>query len=285
MSKSVVWVLIMAVLVLAGCGKSEQSSDKASIKPPLLVLGNISFTVEENRFPFLLREGSQRYKHAESVTVQVIDTAQDNKPVIWEGQASEFEDSEGPYYVIYPAITRSGLWNFEFDIQLTNGKTYSTNQVVNALSMPIGLTAGQTAIPSDSLTAAGLDKLYGVITTDSTPNLAYYQMTIAQAVTSGRPSIIVFATPELCTRSLCNSVLESLDPIYVQFQDHFNFVHVETYNLETGKKVPAIVEWGLEENPWFYLIDSDGTIVYRCEGIFSAEELTPVIENYLGDGV
>ena len=282
MRKLVVWVAI-TLLILAGCG-GESSEDEA-VPPPLLVLGNISFTVEENRFPFLLREGSQRYPHAESVTVRVVDTAQAAKPVIWEGQAQEFTDSEGPYYVVYPAITRSGLWNFEFDVKLTDGTTYSTNQVVNALSTPIGLTAGQVAISSDSLTAAGREKLYGVITTDSTPNLAYYEMTIAQAIASGRPSVIVFATPELCTRSLCNSVLESLDPIYEQFQDRLNFVHVETYNLETGKKVPAIVEWGLEENPWFYLVDTDGTIIYRCEGIFSDEELIPIIEKFLADGV
>ncbi len=282
MRKLVVWVAI-TLLILAGCG-GESSEDEA-VPPPLLVLGNISFTVEENRFPFLLRDGSQRYRHAESVTVRVMDTAQDAKPIIWEGQAQEFTDSEGPYYVVYPAITRSGLWNFEFDVKLTDGTTYSTNQVVNALATPIGLTAGQVAIPSDSLTSAGREKLYGIITTDSTPNLAYYEMTIAQAIASGRPSVIVFATPELCTRSLCNSVLESLDPIYEQFQDRLNFVHVETYNLETGKKVPAIVEWGLEENPWFYLVDTDGTIIYRCEGIFSDEELIPIIEKFLADGV
>lgn len=282
MRKLVVWVAI-TLLILAGCG--GESSEDDAVPPPLLVLGNISFTVEENRFPFLLREGSQRYPHAQLVTVRVIDTAQDAKPVIWEGQAQEFTDIEGPYYVVYPAITRPGLWNFEFDVKLTDGTTYSTNQVVNALSTPIGLTAGQVAIPSDSLTSAGREKLYGVITTDSTPNLAYYEMTIAQAIASGRPSVIVFATPELCTRSLCNSVLESLDPIYEQFQDRLNFVHVETYNLETGKKVPAIVEWGLEENPWFYLVDSDGTIIYRCEGIFSDEELIPIIEKFLADGV
>lgn len=282
MRKLVVWVAI-TMLILAGCG--GESSENEAVPSPLLVLGNISFTVEENRFPFLLRDGSQRYPHAESVTVRVMDTAQDAKPVIWEGQAQEYTDSEGPYYVVYPAITRSGLWNFEFDVKLTDGTTYSTNQVVNALATPIGLTAGQLAIPSDSLTAAGREKLYGVITTDSTPNLAYYEMTIAQAIASGRPSVIVFATPELCTRSLCNSVLESLDPVYEQFQDRLNFVHVETYNLETGKKVPAIVEWGLEENPWFYLVDTDGTIIYRCEGIFSDEELIPIIEKFLADGV
>ncbi len=282
MRKLVVLVAI-GVLVLAGCG--GESSENEGVQPPLLVLGNINFTVDENRFPFLLREGSQRYPHAESVSVRVIDTAQDDKPVIWEGPAQEFTDSEGPYYVAYPAITRSGLWNFVFDIKLSDGTTYSTNQVVNALSTPIGLTAGQVAIPSDSLTAAGREKLYGVITTDSTPNLGYYEMSIAQAVASGRPSVIVFATPELCTRSLCSSVLESLDPIYEQFQDRLNFVHVETYNLETGKKVPAIVEWGLEENPWFYLVDTDGTIIYRCEGIFSDEELIPIIEKFLADGV
>lgn len=280
--KQWLWVGLVVVLVACGSGKSDTADVKEPAKPPTVVLGDISMTVTENRFPFLLRKGSQRYPDAETVTVRV---HEGNQPAIWEGQAQQFHDTEGPYYVVFPAITHAGLWNFDFDIEATDGSTFSTNQVVNVLETPLGLTVGDRAIPSESITAAGRDKLYGIITTDSTPNLAFYEMTVAQAVESGRPSIIVFATPELCTRSLCGPVLDSLDPIYDQFKDQFNFVHVETYDLETGKKVPAVVDWGLEENPWFYLVDTNGVISYRCEGIFSAEELTPVIEKMLADGV
>lgn len=274
--------LLVITIVLAACGEEKSDTPATTDETAEVILGNTSLTPEENRLPFVLRQGVQRYRDAKIINVKARDMSQQGEPTIWEGRAEVFRDADGPYYVVYPEITHAGQWLFEFTVETGSNRSFQVSEVTEAFDAPLGLTVGQAAYPSETITGAGLEKLEGVITTDVTPNPAYYQQTVAQAVTSGKPSLIIFATPELCTRNLCGPVVDSLDPIYDEYQDQLNFVHVETYNLETGQKVPAIAEWGLVLTPWLYLVDADGTIAYRVEGVFSAEEIAPYVEELLG---
>lgn len=41
------------------------------------------------------------------------------------------------------------------------------------------------------------------LTTDYTPDPDLYQLTIAEALITGRPTVIVFATPAFCTSPTC----------------------------------------------------------------------------------
>ena len=111
------------------------------------------------------------------------------------------------------------------------------------------------------------------------PNPAFYEMSLAQAIANGKPTVLLFATPAFCQTRFCGPAYELTDELQQRYGHTVNFVHVEVY---TGLPDPAANNWevapamqifGLTTEPWLYLIDSEGTIVYRVEGIFTTAEV------------
>ena len=61
--------------------------------------------------------------------------------------------------------------------------------------------------------------------------------------------------------------------------ESINVLHVEVY---AGLPDPAQTDWqlapimgafGLATEPWVYVMDAEGTIVYRAEGVFTVDEI------------
>lgn len=145
---------------------------------------------------------------------------------------------------------------------------------VTVLAEPLTPGVGDPAPASDTVTLA--DAPLEEITTDPNPDPAFYQMSVAEAIGSGRPTVIVFATPRFCQTAICGPTMEKVHAIAPAHPD-VNFVHVEVFtnlddpaNLET---VPAVVEWNLPTEPWIFVVDANGIVTARFEGLFDPEEI------------
>ena len=57
------------------------------------------------------------------------------------------------------------------------------------------------------------------LTSDFEPDPALYQITVADAVASGRPTVVAFNTPQFCQTSICAPVLESIKGVYGEMSD------------------------------------------------------------------
>lgn len=140
---------------------------------------------------------------------------------------------------------------------------------------PATVAAGEPAPPSKTPTAdqAPLDEL----TTDPQPDPRFYELSIGEAVASGRPTVVVFATPAFCTSKVCGPTLDLVKQAAPSFPG-VNFVHVEVYDLEKTPEelvpVPAVVEWGLPSEPWVFVVDDQGRVAARFEGTLASEELS-----------
>lgn len=129
------------------------------------------------------------------------------------------------------------------------------------------------------------------LSTDQEPNPEMYKLTIADAVTSGKPTIIVFATPGFCVTRICGPSKQAVDEVYEKYQGQANFIHVEPYDLEIARSgqgleiLPWIVpEWGLQTEPWIFLVDRDGKIAAKYEGVVSVEEVEVALSALLTPG-
>jgi hypothetical protein len=137
----------------------------------------------------------------------------------------------------------------------------------------IGVPAPQSQTPTVEDVAA-----LTAITSDTDPDPRLYQISVAEAVTSGKPSLILFATPGYCQTAVCRPSIEVLERLKDTFGDQVNAVHVEVYQLPyEGKPVPAMQEWGLQSEPWLFLVNEEGTIVGRYEGGITFQELEPAV--------
>ena len=186
-------------------------------------------------------------------------------------------------YVEEVAFDTAGRWGAEVKV---NGEGIHETvragfDVAEEASTP---AVGERPPPVDTPTAGDVRRL-SAISTDSNPNPRFYRVSIAEALRSGRPSVIVFATPKFCESATCAPTLDIVKRISRGFPD-MNFIHVEPYELPIDnerKVVPAARAWGLPTEPWVFVVDSKGRMAAKFEGIVGAPELERALKK-IGTG-
>jgi hypothetical protein len=104
-----------------------------------------------------------------------------------------------------------------------------------------------------------------------------HSMTIADAVKSGKPTLILFATPGFCETLTCGPDLDVANALQAKYGDKANFIHIETPSVPQAPQGngPTVTEWGLKTEPWIYMLDKAGKIAERFEGGLTLEEVGP----------
>lgn len=289
------WLLLL--FLLAACGAEEATTSTAptvlALPPtqedviPTLRVAVVSddFAVGTPRVPFVLYDGPNRVRNAEKVKVTLFDLTQ-NPPqpgaFFW---ATGYNDYAIPYWVVYPEIPKAGNWGLLAQVIEPDGKVVEAQFVIEVLDKPKAPMIGEAAIPSANRTLAtepAIEKL----TSDAEPNLALYQMTIAEAITNGRPSVVVFSTPGFCQTAVCTPVLNSVKEVYTQQVDRANFIHIEVYKQFNPELILAdeMTEWGFTSEPWTYVLDTTGKVAARLGGPVSPRELTATLAPLLPGG-
>lgn len=280
MQKRLLWLILIGLLLGSlACGEKDNDAPKPS--PLQLSSISSSLTIEENRFVLAIWDGENRVADAQSVALSMHDLQAEGNPVVWEGNMTSFSDYEVPYWVAYPEFPHSGPWLFDVTIKQNNGATFKGTVAANVYEKPIGISIGDMAPTSQNRIWDGSSDLK-LITSDPEPEAAYYQKTIAEALTEDKPLVVVFSTPGLCASKLCAPVMRSIKPLWTTYGDRVNFIHVEVYeDFETLSWVSTMNEWQLQSEPWVYIINAEGVVSARLDGPVAPSELEPLIEAIL----
>jgi hypothetical protein len=186
-------------------------------------------------------------------------------------------------YAVNTNFDKAGLWGAELKVR---GGTPEVNKdlilmfdVIEEGTIP---NIGDPAPPSDNLTAADVTDL-ALIDTSPEPSVEMHELSIADAVASGKPTVVLFAAPGYCTSQICGPEFEIMKKLYGQYQGKdVNFVHVEFYQdpatPQLKRPVAAAAEWNLRTEPWFFVIDASGKIAARFEGPTGLSELDAAIK-------
>jgi hypothetical protein len=190
---------------------------------------------------------------------------------------------QGEFVWMIPEVR--GLYKFEMDIpgpgtfQVTlEGEEIGEPAPVGLVAVedPTVIQAGEDAPQSVTRTTRTND--LSDITTDPSPDPAFYEMTVAEAVESGA-SVLVFATPAWCVSQTCGPMLNQVKALSEDYPD-LNYVHVEIYeNIHADSfqdlvAVPAVSEWGLPSEPWVFVTDGSGVVTAAFQGVASDDELS-----------
>jgi hypothetical protein len=188
-------------------------------------------------------------------------------------------------YVVTHEFDRVGLWGGALEIEL-DGKRYSPQVTFFVQEHTSEPAVGDPAPPSVQRTTA--EAPIEEIDSSIEPNPDLHDTAVADAVASGRPAVIAFVTPAFCQTQFCGPVLEQVVlPAWEQYRERVEFIHIEPYDLkqarEAGRLVPLdiIREWGLVSEPFVFVVDAEGKIAAKFEGIMEAEELAAAIEQVL----
>jgi hypothetical protein len=94
-----------------------------------------------------------------------------------------------------------------------------------------------------------------------------------------RPVVLIFATPQLCQSRVCGPVEDVAEQVKSQTKGDVAFIHNEIYvdnNPNKGLR-PQLAAYGLQTEPWIFVIDKTGRIAQRFEGALSVDELKAAV--------
>ena len=94
-----------------------------------------------------------------------------------------------------------------------------------------------------------------------------------------KPVVLVFATPQLCQSRVCGPVVDVAEQVKSETKADVAFIHNEVYvdnNPNKGLR-PQLAAYGLETEPWIFVIDKTGKVVQRFEGALSVDELKQAV--------
>ena len=196
---------------------------------------------------------------------------------------------DGPsttFFVASADFERPGDWGAELSVSV-EGETVEGLRlrfiVMERSSEPM---IGDPAPRSAQLTLRDVDGIEQI--DSSTPPLpALHELTVAEALDSGRPLVVAFATPAFCQSRFCGPVIDAvMRPLHRRYGEQVEFLHIEPFDIAEARAgrlvvLPVMAEWGLMTEPWVFVIDRSGRVAAKFEGITSLEEveaaLTPLL--------
>jgi len=279
------FVLLLLGIWLVGCSTAEPTVTPTTVafaSEIQIAIATDDFTAGTPRIPFILYDGPQQVSDAQQVTLTAFDLSQDPPAPAWQGGAAGYNDYEVPYWVAYPELPQAGFWGLSAEIMLSDGTATRAQFTVEVKEAAQAPDVGDEAPPSQNRTLAtepDIEKL----TSGDDPIPAFYQMTVAEAVASERPSVIVFSTPAFCQTAVCAPVLRSAETVYDSLAGEVNFIHLEIYKEFNPELVLAdeVAEWRLSSEPWTFVLDDEGRVAARLGGPVSPRELTAALDPLL----
>jgi hypothetical protein len=140
---------------------------------------------------------------------------------------------------------------------------------------------GQKPPPVQTLTAADVGGDLEKIDTRVPPD-QMHKVDFAQ-VLGKKPVVLIFATPALCQSRVCGPVVDVAQQVADEYEPKADFIHQEVYvDNEIAKGIrPQLKEFGLESEPWTFLIGKDGRVEDRLEGAYGVAELEQAMKTIL----
>ncbi len=209
-----------------------------------------------------------------------------------------FLDSGGGLglYHLTTTFDCTGAWGLALTATLPTGPV-TTRAIFDVLPYGSVPAIGAAAPRSETPTATTPEEI-AAISTDTSPDPDLYRLSIAQAVGSGRPTYIVFATPAFCQTATCGPTLDIVKTVIPDYKDRVDFIHVEPYVLHKTdgglqplldadghlQIVQAVTDYGLPTEPYQFLVDGAGMVRASFQGIASADEIRAALDAVLAAG-
>lgn len=315
---SVVFIAIF-LLLASGCGEATTPSTSVSVPSastpstsaagtadslPQPVLASSELVVGQERFVFGIIDPKtkQPIQDVPDVSIQFFKVNDDGTATKVGDATPIFRSKNLPtgVYVVRTSFDKAGNWGALMEIKREGHEPYQVKANFQVSSQSTVPMPGQDAPKSENMTTkdADIDEICS-----SKPHDDMHDLTIAAAVTSGKPTLILFAAPGFCPSFTCGPDLELVQTLESQYRGKANFIHIESPNeiqnhTHTGKvdpnhnqeaghqgvakpQVQTAKDWGLKTEPWLFLVDKNGKVMERFEGGLTLDEVQPEFEKLI----
>lgn len=272
--KRLVLVFAAVALFAAACGGEAE-------QPLVGIRASTDPAVGDSRLLFAVNEiGGARRGSPEEVVTVAASPLDDPSRVLTSDTVFTWiiEDAIGLYIADIPFDT-AGVWQIDFTIS-TGDPTEPF--LIDIQEEPTTVAIGEMAPVVASPTLS--DRPLGDLTTDTDPLLSLYELSLDEALTNGRKTVVLFATPAFCTSAACGPLVDQTKTIVPKAPD-VNFIHIEVYEgfnddgfaPSVDNLAPSVTAFGLPTEPWMFVMDEQGIVIARLEGVLAEGELEGIL--------
>jgi hypothetical protein len=257
-----------------------------------LILGTSDFGVGPNRVAFLVvrNDGALVQTNEAEVFIapegasEPLQTNAILRPLLPHAHPDGFESHDHvdatDFYVTNVELATSGRY---WLVVQPEGEEIQALGAIEVREQTVSPPLGSMAIPSDNPTLD--DAPAEEITTAKPPDTELLRYSIADSLEEHVPFVVVFATPEFCQTRACGPTVETVDQVRRSLGEKsgVRFIHVEVY--EDNDPLKGVnrwfEEWRLPSEPWVFVVDGDGVIRAKFEGLMSLEEIEEAVRERL----
>ena len=299
---SLTWRLLLFLFVIntISCWNEDTQTKSPSEIPTIhsklalensdlsFVLGSTDLSVGQNRLVFGLMDREKGPLREGLVKVSTYRITREHS----EGPIEELMATYHPWpagvggvYTIEPSFNNPGTWKLDVSVVSVDGSRSLSHSRIEVASKSATPSIGASVPRSTNKTIYDVDNLKE-LTSDRNPDKELYQMSIAEALDTGKPLLITFSSPAFCLSSVCGPQLSIIKEMKSAHLNLVNFIHIEVYeqphkiqgDLAKATVSPILIEWGLPSEPWTFIIDGGGILRAKFESYATREELEKVLE-------
>jgi hypothetical protein len=270
-------LLILAVLglLVSACSSTPEAD------PLIGIRASTDPAVGDDRLLFAVHELDGTRRGGPDEVVTLVASPLDNPSAELRAEATYawiIPDAIGLYLASVP-FDRPGTWQIDFSIS-TGEATEPFLVDIKPEPTTVGLGEKAPLVETPTLVNADLADL----TTDHDPLLPLYETSLDEALSNGRKTVVIFATPAYCTSAACGPMLEQTKAMAHGY-DNVDFIHIEVYGgfnepefvPDADHLVPAVVAFGLPSEPWVFVMDEDGVVTGRFDGVLGDGEVETLL--------
>jgi hypothetical protein len=190
-------------------------------------------------------------------------------------------------YAATVTFDRTGSWKLTARVDIA-GKTRSGSTTFSVADKAIEISVGDKA-PATKNRLPGSQPATAVdsrANAGSVPDPELHRRTVADAIASGRPTMVVISTPVYCISRFCGPITDTVAALARTNGKAMNFIHLEVWNdFQKHRVNKAAADWiyrpgstDLQE-PWVYVIDRHGRVVQRFDNLASERDLADATHN------
>ena len=178
-----------------------------------------------------------------------------------------------PYWPFRVNVADVGLYSLVVDGGPQDGAAV---QVLDPSEVTIPLVGS----PLPAFDTPTVDDARGVnpICTRTPEPCPFHDVTLTDALASGRPVVYLIGTPAHCSTGTCSPALDGLLELRDELSATYVIVHAEVYTDDTATQVaPAVTSYAMTYEPALFVTGRDGMIVERLDAVFDSVELREVL--------
>lgn len=214
-----------------------------------------------------------KVKLPQTLTGKVIDAATGDVVIASVSAEKHDVNMATPYWPFIVDVQKVGVYLLILDAAPESEMSFQVEERENVLSPLVG----DPLPPFDTPT---VDNKRGVdpICTRAEGVCPFHDITLTEALKSGKPVVYMIGTPAYCKTGTCAPGLDALIELSKKVGDAAVFVHADIYVDKTATTVaPAVRAYKLTYEPLLYITDEKGVLVNRLDAVFDVTEMSSAL--------